>query len=63
MRDEKSGDPAELEHLSTAQHKWVSNIARHAREGGHPGFFPGFPLRACGNDALGLRTLYPEEAH
>jgi hypothetical protein len=26
---------------------------RHAREGGHPGFLTGFPLKACGNDVLG----------
>jgi hypothetical protein len=41
---------------SAAQHKWVSNIARHAREGGHPDFLSGFPLREWGNDVLDLWT-------
>jgi hypothetical protein len=27
-------------------------IARHAREGGHPGCFAGFPPKTCGNDDL-----------
>jgi hypothetical protein len=33
-------------------------IARHAREGGHPGSSTGFPLKACGNDDLGYWALY-----
>ena len=34
---------------------------RHAREGGHPGFFSGFPPKARGNDVPGSWSLYSAE--